>query len=186
MEGNIKQNPRVIGCEGVNWPELWFTRCEKKIFGSYFFCRITAFTRYSEPSPSNGSFYNSIQWTQSSYQSWEHLQKSTQPPARWVPASPSLGIKLTTYNHLVPRARMRVGIPPLPQYVFISWCLVKHRDNFTFIFYLRFEFDQCSLQKNKRYNIRTYQRRVYNEWMLRQRYLFLSFITAVPYGDRLM
>jgi len=23
-------------------------------------------------------------------------------------------------------------IPPLPQYVFIAWCLVKHRDNFTF------------------------------------------------------
>jgi hypothetical protein len=23
------------------------------------------------------------------------------------------------------------AIPPLPQYVFIAWCLVKHRDNFT-------------------------------------------------------
>jgi hypothetical protein len=27
---------------------------------------------------------------------------------------------------------MRVAIPPLPQYVFMAWCLVKHRDNFTF------------------------------------------------------
>jgi hypothetical protein len=29
---------------------------------------------------------------------------------------------------------MREAIPPLPQYVFIAWCLVKHRDNFTFTF----------------------------------------------------
>jgi hypothetical protein len=27
------------------------------------------------------------------------------------------------------------AIPPLPQYVFMAWCLVKHRDNFTFTFY---------------------------------------------------
>jgi len=27
---------------------------------------------------------------------------------------------------------MRGAILPLPQYVFIAWCLVKHRDNFTF------------------------------------------------------
>jgi hypothetical protein len=23
------------------------------------------------------------------------------------------------------------AIPPLPQYIFMAWCLVKHRDNFT-------------------------------------------------------
>jgi hypothetical protein len=28
--------------------------------------------------------------------------------------------------------RMRRAIPPLPQYAFMTWCLVKHRDNFTF------------------------------------------------------
>jgi hypothetical protein len=27
---------------------------------------------------------------------------------------------------------MRGAIPPLPQYVFMAWCLIKHRDNFTF------------------------------------------------------
>jgi len=27
---------------------------------------------------------------------------------------------------------MRGAIPPLPQFVFKAWCLVKHRDNFTF------------------------------------------------------
>jgi hypothetical protein len=26
------------------------------------------------------------------------------------------------------------AILPLPQYVFMVWCLVKHRDNFTFTF----------------------------------------------------
>jgi len=26
------------------------------------------------------------------------------------------------------------SLPPLPQYVFMAWCLVKHRDNFTFTF----------------------------------------------------
>jgi hypothetical protein len=30
---------------------------------------------------------------------------------------------------------MRGAIPPLRQYVFMAWCLVKHRDNFNFIFY---------------------------------------------------
>jgi hypothetical protein len=31
---------------------------------------------------------------------------------------------------------MRGAIPPLPQYVFMAWCLVKHRENFTFTFTL--------------------------------------------------
>jgi hypothetical protein len=26
---------------------------------------------------------------------------------------------------------MREAIPPLPEYVFMEWCLVKHRNNFT-------------------------------------------------------
>jgi hypothetical protein len=29
---------------------------------------------------------------------------------------------------------MREDIPPLPQYIFMTWCLVKHGDNFTFAF----------------------------------------------------
>jgi hypothetical protein len=33
---------------------------------------------------------------------------------------------------------MRGAIPPLFQYVFIGWCLVKHRDNFTLTFYKNF------------------------------------------------
>jgi len=31
---------------------------------------------------------------------------------------------------------MSGAVPPLPQYVFMVWCLVKHRDNFTFYLYL--------------------------------------------------
>jgi hypothetical protein len=30
---------------------------------------------------------------------------------------------------------MRGAIPPLPLYVFMAWCLVKHGDNFTFTFF---------------------------------------------------
>jgi hypothetical protein len=39
---------------------------------------------------------------------------------------------LTTNFHLMPRLRRIGAIPQLPQYIFMAWCLVKHRDNFTF------------------------------------------------------
>jgi len=42
-------------------------------------------------------------------------------------------MKLTIQLHPVPRSRMRGAIPPLLQYAFMAWCLVKHRDNFTFL-----------------------------------------------------
>jgi hypothetical protein len=35
-------------------------------------------------------------------------------------------------SHVVPGLRMCETMSPLPQYVFMAWCLVKHRDNFTF------------------------------------------------------
>jgi hypothetical protein len=31
---------------------------------------------------------------------------------------------------------MSGAIPPIPQCAFMAWCLVKHRDNFTFTFYV--------------------------------------------------
>jgi hypothetical protein len=46
-----------------------------------------------------------------------------------------LGIKLTIHLHLVPRPRMCGAMPPLTQYIFMAWCLVKHRDNFIFTLY---------------------------------------------------
>jgi hypothetical protein len=65
---------------------------------------------------------------------------STQPPIQWVPWALPLGVsgqgmKLTTQLHLVPRSSMHTAIPPLHQYVFMAWCLVKHKENFTFTFF---------------------------------------------------
>jgi hypothetical protein len=37
---------------------------------------------------------------------------------------------------------MRGAIPPLPQYVFMTWCLVKHRDNFYLL-----QMRACSLHR---------------------------------------
>jgi hypothetical protein len=35
---------------------------------------------------------------------------------------------------------MRAAIPPLLQYAFLAWCLVRHKDNFTFIFSFIYSF----------------------------------------------
>jgi hypothetical protein len=43
-------------------------------------------------------------------------------------------MKLTTHLHLVPRLRICGYILPLPQYVFMAWYFVQHRDNFNFTF----------------------------------------------------
>jgi hypothetical protein len=44
------------------------------------------------------------------------------------------GVKLTTHLHLVPRSKNAWSYTSTPQYAFMAWCLVKHRDNFTFTF----------------------------------------------------
>jgi len=41
------------------------------------------------------------------------------------------GVKLSTHLHPAPRLRIRGATPPLLQYVFIAWCLVKYGDDFT-------------------------------------------------------
>jgi hypothetical protein len=51
---------------------------------------------------------------------------------RWGVKRP--GCETDTHLHLVPRSRMQDAITPLPQYVFMAWCLVKHRDNFSVTF----------------------------------------------------
>jgi hypothetical protein len=63
----------------------------------------------------------------------------TQPPIQWVPGVLSLGVKRPgrEADHLPPSSaevKNAWTIPPLLQYVFMAWCLVKHRDNFTFTF----------------------------------------------------
>jgi len=37
-------------------------------------------------------------------------------------------VKLATFLHLLLRLRMRGAIPPFPQYVFMTWFLIKNRD----------------------------------------------------------
>jgi hypothetical protein len=39
---------------------------------------------------------------------------------------------MTTHLHLVPRSKNAWSYTSTPQYVFMAWCLVKRRDNFTF------------------------------------------------------
>jgi hypothetical protein len=58
-------------------------------------------------------------------------------------------MKLTTHLHLLPRSRMREAIPLLPQYVFMTWCLVKHRDNFNFYYFIFIFFpNRCTFYLN--------------------------------------
>jgi hypothetical protein len=67
----------------------------------------------------------------------------TQTPIQWVLGALSLGLKLTTQLHLLPRLRIHGATPPLSQYVFTAWYLIKQHihlhdmvlkdmDNFTF------------------------------------------------------
>jgi hypothetical protein len=54
---------------------------------------------------------------------------ATQPPIQWLPGALSLGVKLTTHLHLVPRSRMHGAISPLPQYAFIVRCSQANNQN---------------------------------------------------------
>jgi hypothetical protein len=61
----------------------------------------------------------------------------TQPPIQWVPGLLSLGVKQLKHEadhspHLVLRSGMHGPIFPFPQYIFMVWCLVRHKENFTF------------------------------------------------------
>jgi hypothetical protein len=64
-------------------------------------------------------------------------QEPTQPPIQWVPRALSLGIKRPgrEADHSPPSsAEVKDGwsYTAIPQYVFMAWCLVKHKENFTF------------------------------------------------------
>jgi len=51
------------------------------------------------------------------------------------------GVKMATHLHLEPRLRMCWATPPLPQYFFTVWYLVKHRNNFAFTFYTHYKYN---------------------------------------------
>jgi hypothetical protein len=56
---------------------------------------------------------------------------------------------------------MRGAIPPLPQYVFMARCLVKHRGNFTLLF---------TLWARQTYQLSTYRNiQNINEWIIKKR-----------------
>jgi len=42
---------------------------------------------------------------------------------------------------------MSGATPPLPQYVFMAWCLVKHKDSFTFT-YISLAFESSNTMKS--------------------------------------
>jgi hypothetical protein len=63
----------------------------------------------------------------------------TQPRIQWVPGALSLGVKRPgcEADHSPPSSaevKNAWSYTSTPQYVFMAWCLVKHRDNFTFTF----------------------------------------------------
>jgi hypothetical protein len=62
----------------------------------------------------------------------------SQPPIQWIPGAFSLGIKWLGRepDHSPPsnaEVKNAWSYTSTPQYVFMAWCLVKHRDNFTFL-----------------------------------------------------
>jgi hypothetical protein len=63
----------------------------------------------------------------------------TQTPIQCVTGALSLGVKqpgceADHSSHLVPRSKNEWSYSSTPQYAFMAWRLVKHRDNFTFTF----------------------------------------------------
>jgi hypothetical protein len=70
---------------------------------------------------------------------WVSMGVDTQPPIQWVPGILSLGVKRPECEaDDSPPSSAEVknawSYNSSPQYVFMAWCLVKHKDNFTFTF----------------------------------------------------
>jgi hypothetical protein len=61
--------------------------------------------------------------------------RPTQPPVQWIPGAISPVVKLPgrEADHSPPSSaevKNAWSYSPLPQYVFMAWCLIKHRINF--------------------------------------------------------
>jgi hypothetical protein len=79
----------------------------------------------------------------------------TQPPIQWVPGPLSLGAKWPgcEADDSPPSSadvRNTWSYTSTPQYVFRAWCLVKHKDDFTFTFFNRICQHFCMLWSEKR------------------------------------
>jgi hypothetical protein len=62
------------------------------------------------------------------------LPGPTKPPIQWVPGALSLGVKQLGHkaDHSPPssvRSKNTWSYTFTPQYIFMAWCIVKHRDN---------------------------------------------------------
>jgi hypothetical protein len=71
----------------------------------------------------------------------------TQPPIQWVPGALSLRVKRpgreADHSLLSSAESMNAwSYTSTLQYAFMAWCLVKHRDNFTFTFNFNFRTDR--------------------------------------------
>jgi hypothetical protein len=63
---------------------------------------------------------------------------STQPPIQWVPGAISVGVQRPgrEADHSPPsnaEVKNAWSYTSTPQYVFMAWCLAKHRDIFTLV-----------------------------------------------------
>jgi hypothetical protein len=81
----------------------------------------------------------------------------TQPPIQWVPGALSLGVKRPgrEADHSPPfsaEVKNEWSYTSTPQYVLTAWCLVKHRDNFTFSTYYYYYYYYCYYYYNTLWN----------------------------------
>jgi hypothetical protein len=103
----------------------------------------------------------------------------TQPPIQWVPETLSLGVKWSGHEaeHSPPSsAKVKECVELyLHPNVFMAWCLVKHRDNFTFTFiylllYMKLKLNLINFLKNDS---------LYKKWYIifneDQKFLFVTF-----------
>jgi hypothetical protein len=75
---------------------------------------------------------------------WHHVQTgsgATQPPIQWVPGVLSVGVKRPgcKADHTPPSSaevKEWVELYSTPQYVFMAWCLVKHKGQLQLYLYL--------------------------------------------------
>jgi hypothetical protein len=77
----------------------------------------------------------------------------TQPPIQWVPGALSLGLKRPgrEADHSPPsgaEVKNAWSYTSTPQYVFMTWCFVKDRDNVNFIYHHITNADSTKAENN--------------------------------------